>query len=173
MRDALALLGALLFVGCVHTGDVTEVSPVTAKLGSYHSVSVTASSADGVKNGDQNAATLRSAVQDRLKSDHVFADVVDDPAAAELVLACRITRSDEGSQLARGLSVGGDSEVEVNVDLVDKDKKKVGQLSVTGNSKKSSSTRIGGVDTDAIADTTGRALGAAADQIVGYVKSKQ
>jgi hypothetical protein len=159
---------ALALVGCAKTGDVQEKTPV-ADLAAYSTAAVAVEVPSSVKDSQKHQSTLTNALAERLKQKRF--DVVGADAAA-LLVKVKVTDVDEGSQLARGLSAGGESNVKVTVELVDvKSSKSVGSFDATGNSKKDSQMKINGLNTDAVADTTGRALEAAADQIADFLEA--
>lgn len=169
----VGLMAIGLSVGCAKTGTVTEKTPV-ASLAAYKVAKLEVDVGSSIKNAEQQKTAFHSAIADRLKEKKLFADVVAD--GGDLFIKVKVTKVDEGSKLgqAMGPAGGGETEVSVSVEMTDKDGKAVGAFDVTGNSKKNGvQTSVGGVNTSAMQDSTGRALGAAADEIAGYLAAKR
>lgn len=165
------VVGACLVVGCAKTGSVQEKAPLTQDLAAYRSAAVSVELPPSVKNAEQHKVAMASGLTDRLREKKIFAEVVTENA--DLAIKIVVTSVDEGSALARGIgpAAGGDAQVAASVDLFDtKQGKSVGAFDVTGNSKKNVQSSVGGVNTAAVEDSTGRALGAAADEIVAYLE---
>lgn len=168
---AIPSLGA-----CAKTGTVEASAPPAQKISSYKTVVVLVTSTES-KNSEKNVAALRDATGAKLREAGIFSEVLGEEkkADAELALSLTIAKVDEGSQAMRAMGGGGDAEVEVSADLLDvkQGNKSIGQFKVTGNSKKDVHTSVGGLDTSAVENTTGRALAAAADQVVEYMKKNR
>jgi len=174
MKIRLLLTAAVLSLtsvaACAKTGNVTEKTPVTQDLGVYRTASISVDVPKDVKNSDKHQSTFGSALADKLKSRHLF-EVA--PDGGDLVVKVKVTSVDDGSAVLRGLGSGsaGDAKVAATVDLFDtKQSKSVGSFDVVGNSSKNFHSSVGGVDTAAIEDATGRAIGAAADQIADFLE---
>jgi hypothetical protein len=149
---------------------VQEKVPLTQDIGAYKSAAVEVEVPSGMKNGDTQKTAFATMLGDRLKDKKLF-EVM--PNGADLTLRVKVTSVEAGNKLAQamGPSAGGDAEVAASVELFDtKQNKSVGAFDVTGNSKKNVQTTVGGVNTAAMEDTTNRALGAVADEIVAYLE---
>jgi hypothetical protein len=169
MRHALTtlILAASLAIGCAKTGDVQEKVPLTADITTYKTASVEVTIPTSVKNAETQKTAFAGTISDKLREKKLFGDVT--AGGGELTIKVNVTNVDEGSKLALAAG-GGKSEVSATVDLFDtKRQQSIGQFDVKGNSKKDVHTSVGGVDTQAMEDTTGKALGAAADEIANYL----
>jgi hypothetical protein len=174
MRTGLFLiLGALAFTGCAHTGDVVELTPMSAKVSAFASVGVAVDSQGIANNAEKDETQLRNALIARLKDAQLFSQTVDDPLTADMIIRATITKVDGGDSLSRGLGVGGEAQVEVTVQFQNKQKQPIGKLSAMGNSSKNVHMRVGGIDTSAVEDVVGRALDNAAGQIVDYMRDRR
>lgn len=170
---ATIVVGAAVVTGCVKTGTVNERAPI-ADLSAYKSASVAVEMPAGVKNGETEKTAFLTGIGERLEKRKVFSEIV--AGGGDLTVKVKVNSVDTGSQLARavGPTAGGDAEVSATVELVDnKQGKSVGAFDVTGNSKKNAQTTVGGVNTAAMEDTTGRAFGAAADQIGEFLAKRR
>jgi hypothetical protein len=163
-------MGAL-GLGCAKTGSVQERAPLTQDIATYRSAAVEVDIPTSVKNAETQKTAFATMIGDKLREKKIFAEIV--PTSGELTLRVKVTAVEQGNKMAQamGPGAGGDSEVAATIDLFDaKQNKSVGAFDVTGNSKKNTQTSVGGVNTAAMEDTTGRALGAAADEIVAYLE---
>jgi hypothetical protein len=167
----IGMVAAALAVGCVKTGSVVERTPVSS-LSAYKVAKLEVDVASEIKNAEQTKSEFHSAIAERLKGKKVFNDVVADGGDVFIkVKVTRVTEANKGLQ-ALGPANSGSAEVYVTVEMTDKDGKAVGAFDVTGNSKKNVQTKVGGVNTAAMEDSTNKALGAAADEIAGYLAQK-
>jgi hypothetical protein len=173
MRSMLALV-VLGLVGCAHTGDVVERTPVTGPLSSYGTLQVTVMPSDpGAVNASKNADYLRVALVNKLKEAKIFNDVTGPEAQGQLNLKVTMLAADGGSAL-KAMTSGSDAKVSLAVDLQQAaDGKSLGQFDVSGNSSSNTRVSVGGVNTDAMSDQTPKALDAAVDQIVQYLSKKK
>lgn len=156
---------------CAKTGSVRESTPV-ASLAAYKTARVEVELPTSVKNADAQKAAFAEAVAQGLRERKIFSDVVKE--GGDVFVKVTVVKVDAGSAFERGMGTGGDAEVTARVELLDaSDNKNVGAFDVTGNSKKSVTMAVGGVDTAAVEDSTGRALRAAADEIAGYLQDRR
>jgi hypothetical protein len=172
MKRWIALLSLVLAAaagtGCAKTGSVQEKTPLTADLATYKSASIEVDIPSDVKNADTTKTQFASQLGDKLREKKIFAEV--SAGGGDMTLRVKVTKVESGNKGLQAMSAGGDSEVSASVELFDtKQNKVVGAFDVTGNSKKNVNTSVGGVNTKAMEDTTGAALGAAGDEIVAYL----
>jgi len=172
MKRFIALTALVLAVGasvgCAKTGSVQEKTPMSADLASYKSASIEVDLPGDVKNADTTKTQFQSQLGDKLREKKIFAEVA--AGGGDMTLRVKVTKVEGGNKGLQAMTAGGDSEVSASVELFDtKQNKVVGAFDVTGNSKKNVNTSVGGVNTKAMEDTTGAALGAAADEIVAYL----
>jgi hypothetical protein len=160
-----ALVVAFAGIGCVTTGTVKEKTPLTASLSAYKSVSVDVDLPSDVKNADTVKTQFASQLGEKLRAKNIFAQV--SAGGGEMALRVKVLKVDTGNAAIHATNVGGDAEVAMSVELVDvKEDKVVCWLHVTGNSKHQVKSIA-----NAAEDTTATALGAAGDEIVGYLES--
>jgi hypothetical protein len=170
-----AVLAALAVSGCVKTGAVTEVQPLTGKVSSYGTavIWITAASADL----EAHVPTMMESFSGQLQQSGLFGEVTTSDGAAtdgDLQIKLEITALDEGSGAARAFNVGGEAVISVAVELTDvAEQKVVAKLEVEGNSARTSETSFGGVNTKWFDNLTNRAIVAAGEQVVEYLKEKQ
>ncbi len=158
-------LGVALGSGCVKKGDVTEASPILVSVSTFKTASVTLTAPPEAN----TAGLLKASLMSKLRESKLFADVPEE--GGELVIQLNVKSIDKGSALATQLAGNaGAAEVTLEVTFIaSTDKKTIGQVFVSGNSKQDSSTTIGGIDTRLGSDQTARAYAAAADQVVEYL----
>lgn len=162
---AIPVLAAL--GGCVSTGSVAEIQPLTADATTFAlpQVAVLASDADWQKDASEFEKVLR----EKLQGGHWRA------GGAPLTIEVTFQTFDKGSKGMRMLfgGAGGDAELTAAVVLKDGAGQVLAKLDAVGNSKRQSTTSVGGYDTSWGDSLPGRAVRALADQIVEYLASKQ
>ena len=151
-------------------GSVQTQAPLQAKLGTYDTIVISAAAADAA-----NAAhtdRLAHAIKAGLESRGTFANVVVGEPAPEAGVSLQVTlvSLDQGSEVARTMNLGGESEMTVDCKLVELGSDKaLGTFSATGNSSRKVQTSINGVNTGIADDLTGRAIMATADQVAQFL----
>ncbi len=162
-KFAMAALVLALAGGCAKKGEVVEKTPV-ADLGPYAQTAVAVDVPTTIKNSAQAQQTLTNALVERLRKKGFDVVATD---AATMIIKVHVSEVDGGNSGAAALGgSAGEAKATMSVDLVaQKENKSLGSFDVSGNSKKDMNTSIGGVNTSAMEDRSGRALEAAADQI--------
>lgn len=166
MKKLFALLVLALSLGCA-TGTVTEKTPVTKDLSAYHTASIVVNVSGKTEKPDVHKSQLALAIEKQLKEKNLFGEVVADHG--ELEIRVNLDKIDEGTSIA---AIGAQSDVEVgaSVELFDtKDAKGIGEFVVTGTSKRSSSTTVGGHNVAGIQGKSAMAHEALAGQIATYI----
>ena len=171
LRLSGALLSVALFSACAQTGDVQELTPLSPGVLAFHTVGVVVTN-DAPEDMDlaASAEAFHKAFVDGFIRARIFANVVDDPALADLVFHCTITHLEDGTHVPPGPWQRHEASITVTVDIADKEKRPFGQLVVTGNSLGMHMNRKGRVWVPA--DGVRWAMEAATDQIVEYMQSK-
>jgi len=170
-RLSSLLFGCALLVGCVKTGSVTVSQPVDAKVASYDTVVVAASTE--TPELAKYVSKLQSSVADGLERDKVFASASAGDSAPEGAVKLRmsVTKTQAGNKMARTMNMGGDVEVEVECELVDeKSQTTLARFVAKGNSARKSKSSINGFDTSIADDLDGRAIQAAGKEIVAFLE---
>jgi hypothetical protein len=164
------LLGCVLSFGCVKTGSVTVAQPADAQLAKYDKVVVKAEAEKPEL--AKYVGKLQSSVADGLERDKVFAsaEAGETAPAGAVKLRMSVTKTQEGSKMARTMNMGGEVEVEVTCELVDETSQTtLARFVAKGNSARKSKTTVGGFDTSVADDLDGRAIAAASAEIVAYL----
>lgn len=87
-----------------------------------------------------------------------------------VALSVTLVSLDEGSDVARTMNLGGESEMTIDCKLIELGSdKSLGAFSATGNSSRKVQTSINGVNTGIADDLTGRAIMATADQVAQFL----
>jgi len=157
---------AALSGGCIKKGSVSEGIPLSAKVSSYKSASIAVTAPPGTK----NVEVLRTELTNKVREAGLVSEVVD--TGGELGIMLTVKKLDEGSAgLTAMAGNAGSAEVIVDVKFADtKESKDVGQITVTGNSKRNGQVSVNGINTAAASDQTNIAYAEAAIQIVEYLK---
>jgi hypothetical protein len=168
MMNRYAWIVLVALAGCAKTGTVVEKTPVTQDLSAYHSASIAVEVDASIENPDVQKSQLSTFLEKNLRDKKLFSDVVAD--GGDLAIKIKITKLDKPTTIA-GVP-GGSSDMSGSVELFDsKASKAIGAFDVTGTSSRSTSTSIGGVNTNTGEDPRKRALQAAADQIAEFIES--
>ena len=162
----LATLGLLVLGGCVKTGSVVEQQPLGA-------------------GGLPRTATVGVIVKVRNPEWQVDADHLKEGLHKELaahgwkygdnpdyMFEVTVTEFDKGSKGAVMFTGTGDAELHADVVLKTRDGVVAAKLAVMGNSKRQSSTSIGGFNTAWADSLPARAVRATIEQITEYLQSR-
>lgn len=170
---SLSRCGALLtllfasLAGCVSTGSIAETQLLTADAKSFAmpQITVIASDADWQKDASEFKKVLGEKLQGGAWK------------AGGTPVTCEVTFKafDKGSKGMRMMLGGaaGDAELTAEVVLKAADGKVLAKLDAVGNSKRQSTTSVGGYDTSWGDSLPGRAVRALADQIIEYFEAKK
>ena len=156
------VLGIALLTGCVKTGSVVEQQPLSQKLPQSATVGVV------VKNTNpdwaEDADHLKEGLHKELsEKGWKYGDQPD------YVFEITFVEFDKGSKGARMFGAGGEAELHTLLEVKAKDGKTVAKLAVTGNSKRQSSTTVGGFNTSWADSLPARAVRATIEQITEYL----
>ena len=160
------LLAVSVSLGCAH-GTTTEKMPVTKDLGAYHTASIAVTVTGKTDKPDVHKSQLSLAVEKAVKEKSLFQVVTEN---AELEIRVNLDNVDEGTSIA---ALGAQSDVTMgsSVELFDvKEGKGIGQFSVTGDSKRNTTT-VNGQNVSGIQGKFALAHEAMADQIATYIAS--
>lgn len=151
-------------------GSVQTQAPLEAKLGTYDTIVISADAANAAHAA--HTERLAHAIKAGVESRGTFATVVvgEDVPESGVALSVTLVSLDEGSDVARTMNLGGESEMTVDCKLVELGSdKSLGAFSATGNSSRKVQTSINGVNTGIADDLTGRAIMATADQVAQFL----
>lgn len=135
--SVFAVVLALTSIAC-GAPPVRETTPLAAKPSSFTSgvVSVAPGAHGGAKNVEKYMKTFREALAKKLVRDKTIAAVASTGDEGDLAIRATVRSIDAGSVAARDLGVGGNAEVSLDVELLDRRTgKAVGRFTVTGNTK--------------------------------------
>ncbi|GEM_PF-5404714 len=169
-----ALVLSLATVGCVKTGNVVVSQPLHANLAQYEALVVAGTG----KTGDlsQVATNMERFVANRASSESMFKAVrqKSQDGTAPLELRMTVVEYQGGNKGARFFNAGGEAQITVECQLVDLAQDKIlTAFTATGNSARKSKVYVAGVDTSVGDNLEGRAMAAAADEIVVYLQQKK
>jgi hypothetical protein len=154
----------LLLIACVKTGSVTERRPL-APIPANKTFNVV------VKNPEpdwqRDADALREGLLTAFADHHWWKQA----GAPDVVVEITLTDFDKGNKAARMFTGTGEAELKADVVFRSSDGTVLGDLVVTGNSKRPSHTTIGGYDTSWSDSLPGRAVRATIDQICDYIEA--
>ncbi|MBX3187620.1 MAG: hypothetical protein KF819_11420 [Labilithrix sp.] len=149
LRGPAFLLLLSLFLGsiaCTSTGSVTEGRPLESPFAAYRTATIEVDAA-GMPNGTKDGELFLAYLESQLRKNGLLEPVPLD-RGAELILRTRMTPSHTA-----------EDDVRMLVDFVDaKSRRTIGQITVTGN---------------ALGDKSAAALRAAANEIIGYMRSNR
>jgi hypothetical protein len=158
----LATLGA-----CVSTGSIAETQMLTADVKSFAVPQITVVAADA--EWQKDASEFQKVLGEKLQAGAW--------KAGGAPVTCEVTFKafDKGSKGMRMMLGGaaGDAELTAEVVLKDGAGQVLAKLDAVGNSKRQSTTSVGGYDTSWGDSLPGRAVRALADQIVEYFETKK
>lgn len=163
-----------LWIGCATPGAVVEKTPISAPLGGYPSAALVMVAADpSATNAAMKVTACRRAFEAKLNASGVFGSVLNEEKQAEAALVIKGAFTDQ-TQSTLGIEEKH-KRILVAVDFIDnKTSGSIGAVDAQGTSDTGSTTRVGGVDTDAFAtDLYDRACAAAAEEFGNYVKTKK
>ncbi|RLB64354.1 MAG: hypothetical protein DRI90_04740 [Deltaproteobacteria bacterium] len=155
----------LALAACVSTGAVQASQPLTAPL-THKAVAFELSSASAKLN--EHEEPLKAALEEGFKEAGVF-EKVGEPG--DLTIKVTIAALDEGDETTRALNMGGEAEITLEVEMVDTKGTVLSKLTVTGNSARQSETSIMGRNLKWADKLTQRAVAAAVEQLVDYIKN--
>ena len=173
MRHLLrsVIVVAALSIACVKTGSSVERVPISENIAQYRTASAQLDIPHDVKDPHKLRDRFFETLGEELADRKLFRLQGD---GAELLIRVKVTHVEAGSRAAMAFNVGGDAEIAATVELVDlRQQKTIGVFDVTGNSKKQGNSHVGGVNTKVWEDNTGRAFGAAAEEIAGFLEKQR
>jgi hypothetical protein len=161
----LATFGVAVLTGCVKTGSVVEQQPLAQKLPKTSTVGVVVKvmnpewqvDADHLKEGLHQELAARG---------WKYGDNPD------FMFEVTVVEFDKGSKGAVMFTGTGDAELHADVVLKSRDGNVAAKLAVTGNSKRQSSTTVGGFNTAWADSLPARAVRATIEQISEYLQSR-
>jgi len=152
--------------------------PLERKLASYHSLGIDISATDEKTKSYLN--NFRVVLVKMARKDSGFEKVGIHPAGKPfhgIQLKLTITGVSEGNKAQRAMNMGGEAEFVVNAVMTDgMDAAPLANFVVKGNSLRTSRTSINGFDTGmggVFDDMVGKAMAAASEEIVGFLKNNQ
>ena len=160
----MVVLGIALLSGCVKTGSVTEQQPLSQKVPRAKTVGIVVNAANAEWRDD--ADHLRDGLHHEL-AEHGW-PFNPNP---DFVFEITFVEFDKGSKGARMFGAGGEAELHCDVVLKTREGAVIAKLAVTGNSKRQSSTSIGGFNTSYADSLPARAVRATIEQISEYLQS--
>ncbi len=161
----LGTFGLLVLGGCVKTGSVVEQQPLAQKLARTATVGVLVK----VMNPEWqvDADHLKEGLHKELAA-HGW-KYGDNP---DYMFEVTVTEFDKGSKGAVMFTGTGDAELHADVVLKARDGSVAAKLAVTGNSKRQSTTTIGGFNTSWADSLPARAVRATIEQISEYLQTR-
>jgi hypothetical protein len=173
MLSEITVLIILSVFGAGCASSIRETKPITRKLASYHSLSVrVASSKPELK---KYVADVTKNLVQQIKDSNLY-DEVSTKKGGDLVLQAEIVAMSEGDAKLRAINLGGEAEVELNVELTSHEDS-IGTFVAKGSSQRSSSVSVGGVNVSKISslsdDLPNRAYQSAGRNIASFLKSKK
>jgi len=158
----VALLGVAALGGCVKTGETLVEQPLSQKLPRTGTVGVIV-----------NAKPEWSVDADRMK-EGLFNQLNEagwkHGENPDYIFEVTFLSFEKGSGTARAFNVGGEAELYMHLELKTKEGKRLAKVAVTGNSKRSSTVTVGRYNTAWGDNLPARAVTAAIDQIMEYLK---
>ena len=159
------VLAVAILAGCVKTGFVVEQQPLAHKLPATATVGVVVKAMNP---------------EWQVDSDHLKEGLHKELAAQgwkygdnpDYMFEITVTEFDKGSKGAVMFTGTGDAELRCDVVLKTRDGNVAAKLAVTGNSKRQSSTTIGGFNTAWADSLPARAVRATIEQIIEYLRSR-
>jgi Domain of unknown function (DUF4410) len=161
---AFLLVVAFIFLGCASTGGVTATQPLAGPLSNQAVQFEVVSASDATAKYDD---ALKASLEAGFRDAGVFPNVGE---PGDLQMKVTIASFDEGDDMKRNLNLGGEAEIALQVTITDNGGATLAQLTVTGNSARQGETKINGVNTKIGDSLPSRALKAAVEQLVDYVK---
>ncbi len=156
----LCLILSLGAIACVSTGSVVVSKALTAPITSGPvTIEIANDDGENKKHGEQLKAALGAAFREAKFT-------VGETGG--ITIKVNITSFDAGDTTRRAMNMGGEAQVEMNVEVV-KDGSVISNFVVTGNSARTSSVSIGGYNTKWGDNLSSRALLAAAEKTVEYL----
>jgi hypothetical protein len=159
------MLGIAVLGGCVKTGSVVEQQPLAQKLPKTATVGVIVK----VMNPEWqvDADHLKEGLHKELAA-HGW-KYGDNP---DFMFEVTLTEFDKGSKDARMFTGAGEAELRTDVVLTPREGAVAAKLAVTGNSKRQSSTSVGGFNTAWADSLPARAVRATIEQISEYLQAR-
>ncbi|MDB4934732.1 MAG: hypothetical protein JWP87_1704 [Labilithrix sp.] len=161
----VAMLGIAVLAGCVKTGSVVEQQPLAQKLPKTATVGVIVKVMNPEWQAD--ADHLKEGLHHELAA-HGW-KYGDNP---DFMFEVTVVDFDKGSKGARMFNAGGEAELHADVVLKTRDGAIAAKLGVMGNSKRQSSTTVGGYNTSWADSLPARAVRATIEQISEYLQSR-
>jgi len=154
VRPLLVLVAALLCFACGASAKIHVTKGLDAKAAKYDSVAVTATGSP--TKVARAARKFEDVLAKRIKSAGVFKSVEPD---GELVISCKLTHMEFGSEDTRELSLRQKAEVTIEIRITKPDGTLLGHVTVTATARKKNADDQPSV----------RVLEMAADEVVEYL----
>lgn len=157
------VLGVAVLTGCVKTGSVLEHQPLATGVLRNKTVGIVVNAPN--PDWQQDAGKFKEGLFAALAQ--IGWKYSEQP---DVIFDITWTDFDKGSKGARMFNVGGEAELHMGVIIRSPDGAVLAKLGITGNSKRQSSTTVGGYNTSWGDSLPDRAVRAAIEQISEYLK---